>query len=124
MGVEGFATKRQIPEKLRPDYGGQSEVWNTVTPVNLGVVYGFGSGRARPYLGADATVTAYRMTPLAVAPGLRVRGGVDLMVGESFALNVNANGGFWYGKEFKEIDLDMAELGLVPQLSLGTVFYF
>ncbi|MCK6521913.1 hypothetical protein L6R49_10780 [Myxococcota bacterium] len=124
IGVEGFATKRSIPPALQPQYNGQSEVWNTVTPVNLGVVYAFGSGKARPYIGADATVTAYVLQPIEVAPGLRVRGGVDLLLSESFALNVNANGGFWYGKEFKDIDPRMAELGLVPQLSVGTVFYF
>ena len=88
------------------------------------MVYAFGTGKARPYIGADATVTAYVLQPIEVAPGLRARAGVDLLLSESFALNVNANGGFWYGKGFKSIDPDMEELGLVPQLSLGTVFYF
>ena len=123
VGLEGFSTEREIPPALRTDANEETR-WNTILPFNGGVAfYPITSGTFRPYLGGDITLTPY--TPeFDMSPGVRGRAGADLMFSDNFGLNANLALGFWYGKEFAQIQEGLSNSGLVPQASAGTVIMF
>ena len=123
VGLEGFSTEREIPPALRTDANEETR-WNTILPFNGGVAfYPITSGTFRPYIGGDITLTPY--TPeFDMSPGVRGRAGADLMFSDSFGLNANLALGFWYGKEFAQIQEGLSNSGLVPQASAGTVIVF
>ncbi len=123
VGLEGFSTEREIPPALREDAGEETR-WNTILPFNGGVAfYPLTSGVFRPYFGGDVTLTPY--TPeFDMSPGVRGRAGADLMFSDNFGLNANLALGWWYGKEFDQIQEGLKDSGLVPQASAGTVLTF
>ena len=123
VGLEGHSTERTIPEALQEAYGGASTKWNTITPFNLGLTYQPTKKAFRPYLGADITLTPYTKN-FRTAPGVRLRGGFDFMVSDAFGVNLNASGGFWYGKEFDTVQAGVQDFGVIPQVSAGTVILF
>lgn len=123
-GVEGYASRREIPPALL-EVGDPTTQWDTIIPFNVGVQYRMGSEMTRPYVGADGIfIPGYVQAAGGMATGLRARVGVDLLVADNIALNLNGSAGFWSGKDFDKVARDMETSGLVPQLSAGTVFRF
>ena len=123
-GVEGYASRREIPPALL-EVGDPTTQWDTIIPFNVGVQYRMGTEMTRPYVGADGIfIPGYVQAAGGMATGLRARVGVDLLVADNIALNLNGSAGFWSGKDFDKVARDMETSGLVPQLSAGTVFRF
>jgi len=130
-GIEPHSTKRDIPEALLEE-GEPSTQWNTIVPLNAGLQYSFGESTWRPYLGGDVIVIPGYVSEVEGvtleggrnATGARVRGGLDILLADSFALNLNISYGRWSGKDFDAVQRDLADTGTVPQVSAGTVLRF
>ena len=120
-GIEVYAVNRQVPEDLWAEVGKISE-WNTIFPVNFGVVYKIGDGMAQPYVGADVIAVNYFESSFAA--GARARGGLDIMVTPQFGLNLNLAVGMWSGSRWGEVQEGIGNSGVLPQVSLGTVIAF
>ena len=101
--------------------------WNTVLPINLGLLYKPSSRDIRPYVGGGAQlIPGYVKTKQGAANafGFRARGGVDFVLAENFGLNLNAAVGMWAGTEFYRVEEGLQNTALVPQISAGTLFLF
>lgn len=123
-GIEGYSVRRDVPQELQ-DAGAPPVVWNSIMPINIGAVYKFLNDPARPYVGGDLLIIpGYVQDASGAATGLRIRGGVDLMVNETFGFNLNGALGIWSGKEFDQLDAEFATSAMVPQFSAGTVVAF
>lgn len=130
-GIEPHSTKRDIPPLLLQE-GEPSTQWNTIVPVNAGLQYSFGESMWRPYLGADVLMIPGYVTEVEgvtleggrTATGARARGGLDVILADGFALNLNVSYGRWNGKDFDAVQRDLADTGTVPQGSIGTVIRF
>ena len=130
-GIEPHSTKRDIPQLLLQE-GEPSTQWNTIVPVNAGLQYSFGESMWRPYLGADVLMIPGYVTEVEgvtleggrTATGARARGGLDVILADGFALNLNVSYGRWNGKDFDAVQRDLADTGTVPQGSIGTVIRF
>ncbi len=124
-GVEVYSVRRQMPG----DPEGLTVItqWNFIYPVNVGAVYKFGNGIAKPYIGADVIFAPYYYdadNKPSIAVGGRVRGGVDLMVVRNFGFNLNLSAGAWYGKDWSIVQPQVGSAGFLPQVSAGTVIAF
>ena len=123
-GIEGYSVRRDVPQELQ-DAGAPPVVWNSIMPINVGAAYKFLNDPARPYVGGDLLIIpGYVQDATGAATGLRIRGGVDLMVNESFGFNLNGALGIWSGKEFDQLDDEFSTSAMVPQFSAGTVVAF
>ena len=123
-GVEAYSTRREVPQDLI-DRGAPPEVWNTILPFNLGLAYRFLDGDIQPYAGGDVVlIPGYVKEASGLATGLRLRGGSDFMVSDSFGLNVNFSLGVWAGQNFEEVATAASNAAFTPQFSVGTVFHF
>ncbi len=123
VGLEVYAVNRQVPEDLWANIGKVSE-WNTIFPFNVGVVYKLDdlSGSVVPYFGGDIITVNYYESSWAA--GVRARAGVDLMVSSQFGFNVNLSAGMWSGSRWGEVEPDIGNSGVLPQISAGTVVTF
>jgi hypothetical protein len=123
-GIEGYSVRRDVPQELQ-DAGAPPVVWNSIMPINLGAAYKFFNDPMRPYVGGDLLIIpGYVQDAQGAATGLRIRGGLDIMVTESVGLNVNGALGIWSGKEFDRLDDEFSTSAMVPQFSVGTVVAF
>ena len=129
VGLEAYTTQRQIPPKFRDPLNPDQETeWNTILPLNAGVVYKLEGGIAVPYFGGDAIFGQYYYDVETGSPswtvGARARAGLDLMFVENFGLNLNVSLGMWQGKNWDKIQEGIGASGFLPQLSAGTVVAF
>lgn len=130
-GIEPHSTKRDIPQLLLQE-GEPSTQWNTIVPVNAGLQYSFGESMWRPYVGADVLMIPGYVTEVEgvtleggrTATGTRARGGLDVLLSDGFAVNLNVSFGRWNGKDFDAVQRDLEDTGTVPQASVGTVIRF
>ncbi|MFN7145137.1 MAG: hypothetical protein ACK4YP_15275 [Myxococcota bacterium] len=131
-GIEGFSTQRQLSEKVVAQLAAEAGVdpseinaspWNTILPINLGVLYKNTANKVRPYGGVDLTITPYTEN-FDLAVGARARAGADFMVADSFGLNLNLSAGIIWGDKFDDTQAGIKDFGLIPQISGGTVFQF
>ena len=130
VGGGTASTNRQYSDKelqVIADAAGiapeEVEQWNTIVPLNIGVVYKVPVTKIQPYVGADGLAVAYTGTP-DFAFGARVRGGVDFMVSDNFGLNLDAGVGFLTGDKFALIQKDLTNFGLYPEIQAGAVIAF
>ncbi len=124
-GVEVYAVNRVLPPELQFQTGLYSE-WNTIFPINLGLMYKFNFGMFQPYVGADAIFVQYYKDAIGSdwAGGGWARAGLDVMFIKSFGVNVNVAAGGWSGKNWGLIEQGVASAGFLPQVSGGTVVSF
>lgn len=124
-GMEAYAVNRVLPPEVALERGVLTE-WNTIFPLNAGVVYKVPVGIAEPYVGADAIFVQYYRDAVGSdwAGGARLRAGVDLMFVPNFGLNVNLAAGGWSGQNWELIELGVRSSGFIPQISAGTVIAF
>lgn len=123
-GIEAYSVRREVPQELQ-DRGAPPVVWNSIMPLNIGAAYKFFNDPARPYVGGDMLIIpGYVQDASGAAIGLRIRGGVDIMVSDVFGFNVNGAMGIWSGKEFDQLDEEFSSSAMVPQFSAGTVVAF
>ncbi len=123
-GVEAYSVQRTIPPaNLEP--GEPARQWNTILPLNVGLQYHIGQGKAQPYLGADLLIVPgivrNSTTP---AMGGRGRLGANFFVSDTVALNLNGAVGFLGGKDISSIAEGMSNGAVAPQVSGGTVLFF
>ncbi len=132
VGLEGFSTQRQLSENVVKQLAAEQDVdpseinatpWNTILPFNIGVVYKYTPNAVRPYVGLDLTATPYTES-FDVALGARARAGADFMVAENFGLNLNLSAGLMWGEKLGDTQAGIKDMGLIPQISGGTVFEF
>jgi hypothetical protein len=123
-GIEGYSVRRDVPQELQ-DRGAPPVVWNSILPINVGAAYKFLNDPVRPYVGGDMLIIpGYVQDAQGAAIGLRVRGGLDIMVNENFGFNLNGALGIWTGREFDQLDDEFSSSAMVPQFSAGTVVAF
>ena len=123
-GAEAYSVKRNIPAALQ-EVGGATSEWNTILPINLGALYQLGKANTHPYLGADLVmIPSYVKEAGGMAIGGRARAGVDFLLSDRMGINVNGALGLWSGKNFSLVASGVANAGLAPQISGGTVFLF
>ena len=128
-GVQGWSVQREIPERFQT-LGGPTTAWDTIFPLNLGVVYKIpvGEGRLRPYGGVDLIGAQYYKPEDGsggqISIGLRARGGLDFMVVRNFGLTADLAVGFWTGKDWEIIERGVKNAGPLPQISVGAVVAF
>jgi hypothetical protein len=125
-GVETYSTQRQVPPLLQLEVGKASQ-WDTIYPFNFGIAYKVGSGRVKPYVGADMILTQYYFdedNQASWAVGARARAGADFMIASAFGLNLNVSAGFWHGKDWEIVQKDVKSTGILPQVSLGPLLAF
>jgi len=124
LGLEAYSVKREIPaELLEP--GAPLARWNTILPLNAGLLYRFSSSSVQPYIGADAQIIpGYVKDAGGMATGIRARGGADFLLSDSFGLNLNLSAGYWSGSQFESVDEGFSTSAMVPQLSTGTILLF
>ncbi len=131
-GIEGFSTQRQLSDVVIRQLADEQQVdpseinaapWNTILPINFGVLYKSSKNAVRPYGGVDLTLTPYTAN-FDVALGARLRAGADFMLADSFGLNLNLSAGILWGDKFDETQAEIKDFGLIPQISAGTVFQF
>lgn len=120
-GMEVYAVNRQIPTELQPVYQKVSE-WNTIFPLNFGVVYKIETGVLTPYFGGDLIMVNYYESSWAV--GARARAGLDIMATPQFGFNVNLSAGAWSGSNWDAVQEGTRNSGVLPQVSAGTVVAF
>jgi len=126
VGMEVYAVQRNLPPEVQV-VTGQLWEWNTIYPLNLGLLYRMETGGvARPYFGMDFIMAQYYRDEVGAdwAGGARARGGVDLFVSPNFGINVNVAAGGWLGKNWPYIEPGVQSSGLLPQASAGTVVRF
>lgn len=123
-GVEAYSTRRAVPEDLQ-EAGAPPEVWNTILPFNIGLAYRFLDGNIQPYAGGDVVlIPGYVKDASGLATGLRLRGGSDFMVTDSFGFNLNLSLGIWAGQNFESVETATTSAAITPQFSGGTVLHF
>ncbi|MCA9494783.1 MAG: hypothetical protein KC621_32870 [Myxococcales bacterium] len=124
-GAEVYAVKRVLPPDLQLETGIYSE-WNTIFPLNAGMLYKFSFGMAQPYVGGDAIFVQYYKDDIGSdwAGGARLRGGLDLMFIDNFGLNINVAAGGWFGQNWSLIQQNVGTAGFLPQASGGMVVAF
>ena len=123
-GIEAYSVRRDVPQELQ-DRGAPPVVWNSIMPINIGAAYKFLNDTTLPYVGGDMLIIpGYVQDASGAAIGLRVRGGVDLMINDAFGFNINGAVGIWSGKEFYQLDESFSSSAMVPQFSAGTVVAF
>lgn len=124
-GLEMFMVKRDLPQRLQKTEG-VCCVYDSIFPFNAGLLYEFGNGPLRPYIGADAIFVQYYRDEIGgdFAGGARARAGLDYMVGRNFGLNLNVAAGAWTGQNWGLIERGVGQTGFLPQVSGGTVFAF
>lgn len=124
-GMEMYAVQRLLPREVQAREGVCCQ-WDAIYPFNAGLLYEFGSGELRPYIGADAIVVQYYRDEVGrdIAGGARARVGLDYMVSNHFGLNVNVAAGAWTGQNWPYIERGLGQTGFLPQVSAGTVFAF
>ena len=126
-GLEAFSVKREFDaDQCDVDPGTAGTVvgctrWNTILPFHVGARYQRSDVKVRPYFGGDLTLTPYT-GDFQIAFGGRARAGVDFVPTEVFGINLNAGVGLLHGSEMQSVQKDMANTGLLWQLSAGTVF--
>ena len=126
-GLEAFSVKREFDaDQCEVDASVQGQVvgctrWNTILPFHLGIRYQRSDVKIRPYVGGDVTLTPYT-EDFQIAFGGRARLGVDFVPTEVFGININGGVGLLHGSEMQSVQRDMANTGLLWQLSAGTVF--
>lgn len=123
-GLEAYSVRRALPPEQVP-VGEPAVVWNTILPFNVGMLYKPTNSDIRPYVGAGVQVIpGYVKSEGATAFGFRARGGVDYILSDNFGLNLNLAAGMWSGEHFSQVQEDLQPMGLVPQISGGTLFIF
>jgi hypothetical protein len=129
-GAEGYSVDRNFTDEQRAYIAEQQGIdesqvpdWNTILPVNAGIVWHKASGTAQPYAGADLTLTPYT-ADFDIAVGFRGRFGLDVMVARNFGFNMNVSAGIVSGSRLAETQDGMQNTNLVPQFSAGTVVAF
>jgi hypothetical protein len=123
-GLDAYSVRRALPPEQVPE-GQPAVIWNTILPFNLGILYKPSSSDIRPYVGAGAQIIpGYVKSEGATAFGFRARGGLDYILTDNFGLNLNVAAGMWSGEHFSQVQQDLEPMGLVPQISGGTIFIF
>lgn len=122
-GFDAHSTRRLIPPELVP-VGQPAVQWNTLVPMNAGLLYRPSGRDIRPYAGAGVTIVpGYVKEANAVAFGVHARGGVDYRVTEHFGINLNVNLGMWAGTEWYRIQ-GLMNTGMATQIGAGTLLAF
>ena len=129
-GVEGASTNRNYTDEERAAIAAASgqtaeqiQDWNLILPLDLGLVYKVPISAVQPYVGADFLAVVYTANG-DFAFGGRVRGGCDFMVSDNFGFNVDGAIGVLAGDKFDLIQAGLADVGLYPEVSLGTILTF
>jgi hypothetical protein len=123
-GLEAYSVRRALDPTEVP-VGQPAVVWNTILPFNLGMLYKPSSSDIRPYVGVGAQIIpGYIKSEGATAYGFRARGGVDYILTDNFGLNLNVAAGMWSGEHFSQVQDDLQPVGMVPQISGGTILLF
>jgi hypothetical protein len=126
-GLEAFSVKREFDaEQCEIEGVTEGTVvgctrWNTILPFHVGARYQRSDTKVRPYFGGDLTLTPYT-EDFQIAFGFRGRGGVDFVPTDVFGINLNAGVGLLHGSQMQSVQKDMANTGLLWQISAGTVF--
>ncbi len=135
FGFDAHSVKREVPEILQAE-GYPATAWNTILPLHVGGQLRLSEGGVVPYLGADLSVIPGAIkgalptdaeaatAASATALGGRARLGVDILLSESFGLNLDASAGVWSAETFATVEKDMQSSGFVPTVSAGTVLRF
>jgi len=123
-GVDGHSTRRLLPPDTVP-IGEPAVKWNTLVPINAGLLYRPSGRDVRPYAGAGTSILPGYVVDekMHVAFGFHARGGVDFILTENFGINLNANAGLWAGTEWHKIQ-GLYNTGFVTQLGAGTLLAF
>ena len=122
-GFDAHSTRRLLPPEEVP-VGELAVTWNTLIPISAGLLYRPSNKDIRPYAGAGTSIIpGYVVDASAVAFGFHARGGLDILLTDSFGINVNTNMGFWAGTEWYKIQ-DLKNTGFVVQTNLGTMMVF
>lgn len=129
-GFQGWSVQREIPEEFQR-LAGATQEWNTMFPINAGVIYkaSVADGRVKPYGGADLVFARYYAGEEgsglgSIAVGARARGGADIMIVRNFGLTADIAIGGWGGGDWVIIEEGVKNAGLLPQFSAGTVLAF
>ncbi len=122
IGLAGYSVNRDVPPEFQQEIG-DTNIWNTIVPFNLGFIYQATKNNIRPYGGLDITLTPYTRS-FKVAVGARARLGVDFMIAETFGFNLNTGLGVWYGSDFDQIETGVSNFGFIPSVNAGTVLKF
>ena len=129
-GVEGASTNRNYTDEERQaiaEAAGQTpeqiQDWNAILPIDLGLVYKVPTSAIQPYVGADFLAVVYTANG-DFAFGGRVRGGCDFMVSDNFGFNLDLGVGVLAGDKFDLIQAGLADVGLYPEISGGTILTF
>ena len=120
-----FSVQRVLPEDFRQD--GRMTEWNTIYPLGAGIVYKIkNSGTVRPYVGGELIAVQYYRDEVGSdwAAGFRGRGGIDIMVSETFGFNLEANVGYWSGPTLNKIDNGIRNSGSLPGIIGGASLSF
>ena len=73
-----------------------------------------------PHIGAEFVLSAYT-EDFQLAPGARMRAGLELWLGQRLGLELLGSLGFMRGRRFPEVQEGLAESGATWQLGMGTV---
>lgn len=121
-GIEAYNVNRELPPQLQSEPG-QDRFWDAIYPINLGLLYHFGTSRVRPYVGIEVIFAQYFRDEIGAdwAGGPRVRGGVDWMIVDNFGLNANLAVGGWVGQNWPFVEEGLEPRGWLPQISVGPV---
>jgi len=124
-GVEAYLVQRNLPPEIQIATG-QIYEWNAIYPMNIGMLYRFGSGNVRPYIGADAIMAQYYRDAIGSdwAGGARARTGLDYFFNSTFGVNVNVAVGAWVGQNWPYIEPGVEASGMLPQASAGAILAF
>ncbi len=122
-GFDAHSTRRLLPPELVP-LGQPAVQWNTLVPINVGLLYRPNNQDFRPYAGAGVSgLPGYVKGATAMAFGIHARGGADILFTDNFGINLNLNAGLWAGTEWYLIQ-GLMNTGFTTQVSLGTMLAF
>ncbi len=124
-GFEAYAVNRVLPPEVAIERGVLTE-WNTIFPLNTGIVYKAPIGIVSPYIGGDVIFVQYYRDAIGGdwAGGARLRAGLDLMFAPNVGLNLNLAAGGWSGQNWELIEQGVRSNGFLPQISGGAVVAF
>jgi len=124
-GFETYAVQRTLPPEIQV-LTGQFTEWNTIFPLNMGVIYKIPLGLVQVYGGADGITVQYYRDEIGAdwAGGARARLGADVMLSDNLGVNVNSAIGFWNGANWPYIEPGVGASGPLPQVNGGVVAMF
>ncbi|MBN2798185.1 MAG: hypothetical protein JXX28_03490 [Deltaproteobacteria bacterium] len=124
LGASSYAVERDLPPGLQ---NGSPTEWNSIFPWNVGALYQLSDADLRPWLGADVSFALYYVNPAGQSSwtvGPRGRGGFDYYMSDNFGLTGSLALGYWQGKDWDLIQREVAESGMLTEVTAGVVLAF